>query len=137
MSDKWGRRLFRTGAIALLLLGAAHSLSLFETEVPANDTERQLIALTTDYKFDLMGSMRSFDTLFRGFSISFVLATFVIGSLSLVLGGERVQLLKKVAGVNTLWLAAMTAVSLHYFFPAPTAFLAVAFLLFAGAWLRL
>jgi hypothetical protein len=133
VTDKWGRRLFRTGAIALFLLGGAHSLSLVEKPVPANDTEKQLIALTTNYKFNLMGSMRSFDTLFRGFSISFVLAMFVVGSLCLALAGESVQLLKKVAAVNALWLAAMTAVSLHYFFPAPTAFLIVALLLFAAS----
>ena len=137
MADKWGRRLFRTGAVWLFLLGVAHSLSLFEKPVAANDTERQLIALTTDYKFNLMGSMRSFDTLFRGFSISFVLGMFVMGLLCLVLSNEPVQLLKKIAGINALWLVAMTAVSLLYFFPAPTAFLVVALLLFMGSWLSL
>ncbi len=136
MTDKWGRRSFRTGAVWLFLLGAAHSLSLFEKPVAANDTERQLIALTTDYKFNLMGSMRSFDTLFRGFSISFVLGMFVVGLLCLALSSERVQLLKRIAGINALWLVAMTAVSLH-FFPAPTAFLVVALLLFMGSWLSL
>jgi hypothetical protein len=34
-------------------------------------------------------------------------------------------------------LAAMTAVSLRYFFAAPTAFLAAALLIFALAWLKL
>lgn len=101
----------------MFLLGVAHSLSLFEKPVAANDTETQLIALTTDDKFNLMGSMRRFDTLFRGFSISFVPEMFVMGLLCLVPSNEPVQLLKKIAGINPLWLVAMTAVSLHYFSP--------------------
>jgi len=59
MTDKWGRRLFKTGAVFLLLLGLVHSLSLFEKPVPANDTERQLLDLMSNYKFNLMGSARS------------------------------------------------------------------------------
>ena len=59
MTDKWGRRLFTTGAVVLLLLGLVHSLSLFEKPIPANDTERQLLDLMSNYKFNVMGSMRT------------------------------------------------------------------------------
>jgi len=45
MNDKWGRRLFKIGAWALVLLALVHSLSLFRKPVPANDTERQLLDL--------------------------------------------------------------------------------------------
>jgi len=45
--------------------------------------------------------------------------------------------MKRVAGINTIWLAAMTVVSLRYFFVAPTSFLAPALLIFALAWLKL
>jgi hypothetical protein len=137
MTDKWGRRLFTTGAVVLVLLGLVHSLSLFEKPVPANDTERQLLDLMSNYKFNLMGSMRSAEDFDRGFSILFVVAMLGLGVLDLVLARERTGLLKRVAQINTIWLAAMTAVSLRYFFVAPTSFLATALLIFALAWLKL
>ena len=137
MTDKWGRRLFTAGAVWLLLLGLVHSLSLFGKPAPANDTERQLLDLMSNYKFNVMGSMRSMDNFLRGFSISFMLAALVMGVLGLALCRERASLLKRVALINALWLAAMIAVSLHYFFVVPTAFLASALLIFALAWLTL
>ena len=137
MTYKWGKRLFTAGAIVLILLGLVHSLSLIESLVPANETEKQLLGLMSDYKFDLMGSMRSMDNLFRGFSISFMLAAIVMGVLDLFLRGEHAGLLKRVALINLIWLAAMSAVSLRYFFAAPTSFLVVALLLFVLAWIKL
>ena len=70
----------------------------------------------SDYQFNVMGSMRSMDNFLRGFSISFMLAALVMGAVGVVLGRERAGLLKRVALVNTIWLATMTAVSFHYFF---------------------
>jgi hypothetical protein len=137
MTDKWGRRLFTTGAVVLLLLGLAHSLSLFETPVPANETERQLFELMSNYKFNLMGSMRSANDFERGFSIAFVVGMVGLGVLDLVLGRERPGLLKRVALINILRLATLTAVSLRYFFVFPTSFLVAALLIFALAWLKL
>jgi hypothetical protein len=137
MTDKLGKRLFSAGALVLILLGLVHSLSLIESQVPANETEKQLFSLMSDYKFDLMGSMRSMDNLFRGFSISFMLAAIVMGVLDLFLRGERAGLLKRVALINLIWLAAMSAVSLRYFFAAPTSFLVVPLLLFVLAWIKL
>jgi len=73
MTDLWGRRLFKTGAALLVLIGLVHSLSLLEPMVPKNETEKQLLDLMTNYKFDLMGSIRSMSNLLRGFSIAFML----------------------------------------------------------------
>jgi len=137
MTDKWGRRLYTTGAVVLVLLGLAHSLSLFEKPVPANDTERQLFDLMSSYRFNLMGSMRSAGELDRGFSILFMVGMLGLGVLDLVLSRERSGLLKRVALINAGWMFAMTAVSLRYFFVAPTLFLAAALLIFALAWLKL
>ena len=137
MTDLWGRRLFKTGAALLVLIGLVHSLSLLEPMVPKNDTERQLLDLMTSYKFDLMGSVRSMSNLLRGFSIAFMLGALTLGALGLLLSRERAGLLKRVALVNAIWLAAMTAVSQHYFFVVPTSFLAATLLIFALAWLRL
>jgi hypothetical protein len=137
VTHKWGRRLFVAGAVFLLLLGLVHSLSLFEKPIPANDTEAQLVGLMNNYKFNLMGSLRSMADLMRGFSISFRLAALGLGAFDLLLCRERPGLLKRIALLNTIWLAAMTAVSLNYFFVAPTSFLAIALLIFAMAWLKL
>jgi hypothetical protein len=132
-----GKKAFHDRRFFLLLLGMVHALSLFKAPVPANDTERQLLGLMSDYQFNVMGSMRSMDYFLRGFSISFMLAALVMGAVGLVLGRERAGLLKRVALVNTIWLAAGTAVSFHYFFVIPTSFLASALLIFTLAWLNL
>jgi len=137
MTDKWGRRLFTAGAVWLLVLGLVHSLSLMGKPAPANDTERQLLDLMSHYQFNVMGSMRSMDNFLRGFSISFMLATLVMGAIDLTLRRERPSLLKRIALVNALWLGAMTVVSVRYFFIVPESFLIIALLIFALAWLKL
>jgi len=137
MTDKWGRRLFITGAAVLVLLGLVHSLSLFEKPVSTNDTERQLLDLMDNYKFNLMGSARSMANLLRGFSVSFMVAALGLGVFDLLLARERTGLLKRMALINTIWLAVMTGVSLRYFFAVPTSFLVAALLFFALAWLKL
>src|ERR1700740_1088631 len=113
MNDPWGRRFFTAGAILLLLIGVVHATSFFETQTPANDSEKQLLALMRDYHFNLAGSSRSMHDLLRGFSIAFMLAALAFGGFDLVVRGERTGLLKRVALVNALWLAAMIAVSLR------------------------
>jgi hypothetical protein len=137
MTDKWGRRLFKAGGLMLVLLGLVHSLSLFGKPVGANDTERQLLELMANYRFDLAGSPRTMAELMRGFSIAFMLAAIGLGVLDLLLSGEPAPLLKRIALVNAIWLAAMTATSIRYFFVIPTTFLAVTLLIFAAAWLKL
>ncbi len=137
MTDKWGRRLFKAGAVALLILGLVHSLSLIRDLVPANETEKQLVGLMSTYRFNLMGSLRSMDDLLRGFSVSFMMAALGFGIFDVVLWGERAGLLKRAALVNIIWLAVMTAVALRYFFVVPTSFLAVTLLIFILAWLKL
>ena len=137
MNEKSGRRLFKAGALWLLILGAVHSTSLFIKQVPANDTERQILDLMTSYRFNLSGSLRSMSDLMRGFSVAFMLAPLAFGVLDLVLSRERAGLLKRVALVQIIWLAAMIVVALRYFFAVPLSFLVVALLIFALAWLKL
>jgi hypothetical protein len=137
MNDTLGRRLFKSGAVLLVLLAMVHSISLIAKQAPANDTEKQLLDLMANYKFNLMGSLRSMSDLMRGFSAAFGLASLGFGVLDIAVWSERPKLLKKIALVNVLWLAAMMAVSLHYFFAAPTSFLAVALVNFLLAWWKL
>ena len=134
MTGTWGRRLFRTAAIVLILLGVAHAPSFFNPPVPKNDTERQLFNLADNYKFDLMGSPRSMSDLMRGFSMSFMLAAFVVGAINRALWSDPNRTLKRAALITTIWLAVMTAVSLRYFFVIPTTFLVVDLLIFIVAW---
>jgi len=136
-NERRGRRLFIAGAILLVVMGLVHSLSLIKARVPSNDTERQLLYLMSNYKFDLLGSMRSMQNLMTGFSISFMFAAIGLGAVDFALRRERAQLLKRIALLNTLWLTAMTAVSLRYFFALPTSFLAAALLIFLLATLTL
>jgi hypothetical protein len=119
MDDKWGRRLFTAGAVVLLLLGAVHSLSLFEKPIPANEIEKQLLDLMTNYHFNLMGSLRSMNDLLRGFSISFMAGVIGVGAIDLTFRREAAGVLKRAALINTIWLAVMTGVSLRYFLPHP------------------
>ncbi len=137
MTDKWGRRLFKTGAVALVIVGLVHSLSLFQKQIPANETEKQLLDLMSNYKFNLMGSARSMADMLRGFSVCFMLAALGFGFFDLLLFRERAGLLKRAALANIIWMAAMTAVSLHYFFIVPTSFLVATLLIFAPDWLKL
>lgn len=136
-NERRGRRLFIAGAILLIVMGLVHSLSLIQAPTAANDTERQLLDLMNNYKFSLMGSMRSMQNLMTGFSIAFMLAALGLGAVDFSLRRERAELLKRIALLNTLWLTAMTAVSLRYFFAAPTSFLVAALLLFLLATLML
>ena len=76
MTDTLGRRLFKTGAVFLVILGLVHSLSLFRKIAPANPTEKQLLDLMDTYKFNLLGSPRSMSELMLGFSICFMLGCF-------------------------------------------------------------
>jgi uncharacterized membrane protein len=91
----------------------------------------------SSYKFDLAGSLRSMDNLLTGFSICFMLAALALGAFDLLLAGERASLLKRATLMNILWLAAMTAVSLRFFFIVPTSFLVATLLIFVLAWWKL
>lgn len=125
------------GTVVLILLGLVHSMSLFEKMTPSNENERQLLSLMSNYRFDLMGSRRSMDELLRGFSIAFMVGVIGLGALDLALSRERPALVRRLALINTLWLAALAAVSLRYFFAAPTSFLVIALILFFLAWIKL
>ena len=131
MTEASARRVFRIGAGLLLLTGLVHSISLFVKQAPANETEKQLLDLMNGYRLNLPGATRTMSDLMRGFSISFMLGILAFSGLDFAVSGERPALLKRVAAVNAVWLAAMVAVALRYFFIIPLSFLAACFLPFA------
>jgi hypothetical protein len=66
-----------------------------------------------------------------------MLTPLAFGVLDLMLSRERTGLLKRVALLQIIWLAAMIAVSLRYFFALPLSFLVVGLFIFVFAWLKL
>jgi hypothetical protein len=137
MKNNWGRRLFVAGAVMLVLMSAVHAVSLFQKPMIRNESEKQLMGLMTNYRFTVMGSVRTMNDFLRGFSISFGLATLGFAVLDFAVCRERAQLLKRVSLCNVVWLAAMTGISWHYFFAAPTSFLTVTLVIFVLAWVKL
>jgi hypothetical protein len=137
MKNNWGRGLLVTGAVLLVLMSAVHSISLFQKPMIRNESEKQLVDLMTNYRFTVMGSVRTMNDFVRGFSISFALSTLGFAVLDFAVCRERAQLLKRVALCNVVWLAAMTVISWHYFFAAPASFLTVTLIIFALAWVKL
>jgi len=101
----------------LIVTAAVHSISFFQKPMVRNDAEKQLTDLITNYRFAIMGSVRTMNDFVRGFSISFALASWGFGVLDFALRRERAALLKRVALVNVMWLAVMTGVAGHYFLP--------------------
>lgn len=80
--------MFRKAIFSLLTLqfltAFFHSLSFFTSPVSANETEKQLIDLFTNYKQDLgMGFNRSMYDLFRGLSACFTLICILGGWVNL------------------------------------------------------
>jgi hypothetical protein len=77
-----------------LLTGGIHSISLFVSPTPQNDTERQLIDLMMNYKLDLgAGIHRSTSQLFKALSSCFSLLC-LLGALT------NIFLLRKKAGAD-------------------------------------
>ena len=110
-------------AVALLFLtGLIHSIGLFISPVPANDVERQLLALLMGYKQDLgAGFHRTMWDLFRALSSCF---TFVclLGGLTLgYLLREKADLriLKGVVGIHLLVFVAIFVVMAVFTFLPP------------------
>ena len=58
---------FKTGSWLLVVTGLIHELSLFSSPEPANEHERQLLDLMSNYCFTLPGAVRSMGELMRFF----------------------------------------------------------------------
>jgi len=84
-------------AVVLQLLNAAgHSLSFFVTQVPTNDTERQLLDLMANYRLDMgAGFHRTTHQLFTALSACFPLF-YLLGALN------NIYCLKKKVDVGLL-----------------------------------
>lgn len=124
----------------LIALAFIHGLSLVAPEAPpANAEEAQLRQLMRTYERNLMGTRVTTEGLMTGFSASFSLFSLALGAAALAVknAAGAAPPTRRLAAIYAAALTALTAVSLVFFFPAPTAFLAAAALCFAVAAFRI
>lgn len=109
-------------AVALqLITGVFHLLSFLNTPKPANDSEKQLLDLMSNYRFDLgAGFHRSMEDLMNSFSIAFTLLLFFSGILNLFLLRSDLpdKTMKGVVLINVLtYLICFISMSILTFLP--------------------
>jgi len=122
--------LFQFGCWAAVTIAVVHLAGhLMGPQVPANDTERQLLTLATTYRFTLPGGAeRSLMDFLNGFSLMFSLLVATMGGVGLIVqkrARQDVPLMLGVARTFTVSSAALLGLSLTNFFIVPTLFLAV------------
>jgi len=126
--------LFRIGCYVLIATCFIHLVGLFQEFTPANETERQLIDLMTNYKVVFGSFSFTMGSLQEGFSLCFSLLFLWAGGLSLVLSYQlagQQRILFNVGIINTVALVMGTTISIIYFFPPPTICFAIALAFFA------
>lgn len=126
----WSYKLFRIGALILLLAGIAHLLGHFASQGvrPVNGTEFQLREMMYGYRTNVMGTMRSQGEIYDGMSLGFSVFMLTLAAI-----GFTVPVQRRTAIVIAASLAAMLGISLSYWFILPTSFLAAALLCYAGS----
>jgi hypothetical protein len=86
----------KSAAVLMILTGLVHSLSLFVKSEPANETERQMLDLVTNYRMDAgAGFHPSFGNLFTALSSCFSL-------LGLLGGATLFHLFRKATSSATM-----------------------------------
>lgn len=133
------RRWFAVGCWILILLGLAHLLGHYAmvTSEGQGDAERRLLEAMRGDRKDLgLGFVRSTFDILSGFSLTFSILPAGMGLAGLALLRRERGAPEAVRGVAIVYAGVygvMTAMAWRYWFPAPLAFLAVAFVCFLGA----
>ncbi len=78
---------FKAGSWGLVVTGLLHAMSFLNEPAPANETERQLFDLFSNYQFDLMGAHRTMSDLMNFFSLNLSLSLFFVAWLNLFFAG--------------------------------------------------
>ncbi|MHC5024086.1 MAG: LIC_13387 family protein [Planctomycetota bacterium] len=129
---KASRVLLVVAAILMLVAGAAHLWAHFAPPPPpVDETEEEMWRLVTEYERNLMGSPRTLMDLMKGFSLCFSLLLLFGGATNLVLMGLRPRdqgLGRALVLLSTIMISATLAISMFYFFLAPTFLLALTLL---------
>ncbi len=133
------RRAFAVGCWVLIAMGLVHLVGHVGLISAQGDgeVERQMLGLMRTHTSDMgLGFLRSMMDLLAGFSLVFVVLPAGFGLLGLIVlrhADRAPGLLGQAAVVYAGVYGVMTAIAVRYWFPAPIAFLAVAFLCFAVA----
>lgn len=129
---KASRVLLVVAAILMLLAGVAHLWQHFAPAPPPMDeTEEELWRLVREYERNLMGSPRTLMDLMSGFSLCFSLLLLFGGTTNLVLLRLRPRdrgLGRALVLLSTTMIAICLAISIVYFFLAPTFLLSLTLL---------
>ncbi len=129
-------RFFAAAMVVLALFGAAHLVGhLSGPSTPASDDEGTLLRLMTTLRTP--PTNRSLMELVQGFSLFVTLAPWALAAVGLALrplARADPRAMRRVVLIYAAALGAFTAVSVAYWFAAPTSFLAAACVLAACSW---
>lgn len=132
---------FRIGCYLAFLTAALHLVGhLSGPQPPANDTERQIVQLMTDYRFAMPGGgSRSMMDFMNGFSLTFGLFVATMGGVGLIVarrGTDDPVLMLGAARALAGSTAVLLVISLTHFFIVPTICIAAVAVCFAMASVR-
>lgn len=111
-----------TAVVFQLLTGVFHAISLFVSPQPANETERQLLTLTTTYHIDAGGGFHpTFSGLFTALSSCFTFLCLFAALINLYLLRMRTDpsAMKGIIGINLLVFAPLFVVMAYFTFLPP------------------
>jgi hypothetical protein len=96
----------KISSILMILTGLIHSISLFESYIPVNETEIMLLNLADNYKFDMgNGIVNTYNDHLIAFSICFTI--FLLSSgLTLFYLTSKISDLKVLLGATWIYLTA-------------------------------
>jgi hypothetical protein len=129
------RGLFIAASVVQMLTAAAHTLASLQEPAPKNDQERQLIDTMRTVPVDLPGARRVMMDLFEGFGWHFTISLLALGVIGLIVARGDTRARQRFAGAAAVFMAALTVNSVIKFFLVPTAFMGVAAVLYAAAFL--
>jgi hypothetical protein len=124
--------------VFLFLAGAIHSIGLFISPAPANDTERQMLELVMNYKMDMgAGFHRSLWNLFTALSACFTFVSLLGGLVLAFLLKKKAPLgiLRGVAGIHLIVFGVCFVVMLLLTFLPPIVLTGLVTLFLTIGWL--
>jgi hypothetical protein len=129
---------FKAGCWAALVTAVVHLMGhVAGPQPPANETERQLLALYEGYRFALPGgAKRSLAEFMSGFSLTFSVFLAMLGGLNLLVvrrAADDAALMQVLTRLDVACGVTMVAIGLTHFFIIPTTFLGIVTLCFVAA----
>ena len=132
-----GRGWFIAGTVLLALTGVLHTIGQFTPDEPP--IAAGLAAMRTSHLPMGMGMAPSLFDIFRGLAFTMTVTFFAIAALNAVAAWHRdttAPLLRAVALVNVVWIAAFVAICYVYAVPPPLISGLAVWPFFALAWFR-